>query len=167
MCLTQTLDPPHASAISQGYKQGKGEQKRSRTGVLSAPWSKDSLFSVRKTSLPQVFRSCGPHITQSPTDPTQIKKCAPRWPKHLLWPFVQIFWYKILLKRGRKYPRGKSAYFQGKPDKWHTCKQWNSNIFFSWPFFIQGNKGINGFGHRIHHSPWSTELQIYNFDRGA
>lgn len=113
-CLTQTLDPPHSYTISQG--------KVSRTEVLSAPWSRDSLFSARKTFLPQVFRICGPHTTQSPTDPTQINKCTPRWPKQLLWAFIQNFWCKTFLKRGRKNPRRKSVYFQGKPDKWYTCK---------------------------------------------
>lgn len=39
--------------------------------------------------------------------------------------------------------------------------------FFLYIVFIWGNKGINGFVYRIHHSPWSTESQIYNFDRGA
>lgn len=97
-------------------------KKVSRTEVLSAPRSRDSLFSVRKTFLPQVFRICGPHTTQSPTDPTQISKSAPRWPKHLLWPFIHNFWCKTFLKRGRKNPRGKSVCFQGKPDKWYTCK---------------------------------------------
>lgn len=39
------------------------KEKVSRTGAQlgSSPWSRDSLFSVRKTFLPQVFRISGPH----------------------------------------------------------------------------------------------------------
>lgn len=139
----------------------------SRTEVLSAPWSRDSLFSARKTFLPQVFRICGPHTTQSPTDPTQINKCTSRWPKQLLWAFIQNFWCKTFLRRGKKIQEEKVYTFKENQINGIPAKSETVTSIFLYIVFIWGNKGINGFVYRIYHSLWSTEYQIYNFTWGA
>lgn len=98
--------------------------------------------------------------TQSPTDPTQINKCTSRWPKQLLWAFIQNFWCKTFLKRGRKNPRRKSVYFQGKPDKWYTCKEWNSNLYFPLHCFHTGKQRHKWFC--LQDIPFTLEYRVPN-----